>query len=221
MLFSTSCCDYRHKRRPPSVAKGWPASEIPAFFVMQVNYSVHTQDPVVHLSPRFTKLNHCFSMPFCRTFSKPGAHILRNRHHICSGLTFVWPRFHWCWIEPESPRSRACRMCVCAYATLKFSVPKSLCVTHGAPVDGVRVARITMKKIDTRTAHFLDCFQILHANKFRVRVIPPNSQPEYLSSEAIHTAMPMEAKLQPLVMLVHRPEVVDPRSIERTADKSV
>jgi len=89
-----------------------------------------------YLSPIFTMSYHRFCIPFCRSFSKPGTHILRNRDHICSGLILVWPRFHWCWIEPASAGSRACRMCVWAYATLKFSVPRSLCVTHGAPVYG-------------------------------------------------------------------------------------
>jgi len=33
--------------------------------------------------------------------------------------------------------------------------------------------------------------------------------------------MPMKAESQPLVMLVHRPEVVDPSHVERTTDKLV
>ena len=33
--------------------------------------------------------------------------------------------------------------------------------------------------------------------------------------------MPMKAEPQPLIMLVHRPEVVDPSCVERTTDKPV
>jgi len=94
-------------------------------------------------------LYHCHWMPLSRSLSNPGTHILRNRNHICSGLMFVWPHFHWCWIEPASVGSRECQMCVCAYATLKFSVPRSLCVMHGTPsmypLDSSTTTRNAMK----------------------------------------------------------------------------
>jgi len=96
-------------------------------------YLATTCNTVTHLSVMLTMSYHCRWMPLSRSFSNPGTHVLRNLAHICSGLMFVWPRFHWCWIEPASVGSRECRMCVCAYATRKFSVPRSLCVTHGAP----------------------------------------------------------------------------------------
>lgn len=88
----------------------------------------------MHLSVILMMLYHCRLMPLSKSFSNLGTYVLRNCAHICSGLMFVWPGFHWCWIEPASVRSRECQMCVCAYATLKFSVPRLLCVTHGAPM---------------------------------------------------------------------------------------
>ena len=87
-----------------------------------------------HLSPMLTTSYHPISTPFSRSFSKPGVQIRRKRAHICSGLMFECPAFHWCWIVPASEGSRVWRIYVCAYATLKFSVPRSLWVTHGAPM---------------------------------------------------------------------------------------
>ena len=86
-----------------------------------------------YLSATSSSSYHCWSMPFCRRLSKPGVHIRRNRDHICFGLMFECPCDHWCWIEPESEGSSLWRIWVWAHATSKFSVPRSLCVTHGAP----------------------------------------------------------------------------------------
>jgi hypothetical protein len=148
MPFWMSYCDCKHMYRPPFVAKGWPAIEIRAYFesipISALDARTENRSPT-HLSPMFTMSYQCFCMPVCKSFSKPGTHILWNRDHICSGLILVWPRFHWCWIEPASAGSRACWMCVCAYATLKFSVPRSLCVTHGAPAYGC-MCSVTTKK---------------------------------------------------------------------------
>ncbi len=87
-----------------------------------------------HLSPMLTMLYHPISIPFSRSSSKPGVQIRQKRAHICSGLMFECPAFHWCWIVPASEGSRVWCIYVCTYAMLKFSVPRSLWVTHGAPM---------------------------------------------------------------------------------------
>lgn len=51
-------------------------------------------------------------------------------------------------------------MYVCVYATWKFSVPRSLCVTHGAPTYS---SENVIKYID-RCTKLLDCFEVLCAD---------------------------------------------------------
>jgi len=87
-----------------------------------------------HLSLMLTMLYHPISTPFSRSSSKPGVQIWWKCTHICSGLMFKCPAFHWCWIVLVSEGSRVWHIYVCAYVMLKFSVPRSLWVTHGAPM---------------------------------------------------------------------------------------
>jgi len=65
----------------------------------------------------------------------------------------------------------------------------------------------------------LDGFEILCTDILRIRIVPPDGKPDNLASEPFYTAMPMKPKVQPLIMLVHGPEVIDPSCIESTTNK--
>jgi len=66
----------------------------------------------------------------------------------------------------------------------------------------------------------LDRLEILSTDILRIGVVPPDGQPDNLAGEPFYTTMPMEPKSQPLIMLVHCPEVVDPSCVESTTDKA-
>jgi len=54
-----------------------------------------------------------------------------------------------------------------------------------------------------------------------IRIVPPDGKPDNLVSEPLYAAMPIKPKLQPLIMPVHGPEVIDPSCIESTMNKAL
>jgi hypothetical protein len=69
------------------------------------------------------------------------------------------------------------------------------------------------------TTECSDRIEILCTDELRIQVGPPDYQPENLACEAIQATMPTETKMPPLVMLVHRPKVVDTSGIKSMPDE--
>ena len=72
-----------------------------------------------------------------------------------------------------------------------------------------------------RTTKCTDRIEILTTDKLRIRVSPPDYQPENFACEAIQATMPTQTKSPPLVMLVHCPKVVDASSIKSMPDEAL
>lgn len=113
-------------------------------------------------SVMLTTLYHCCWTPFSRSSSKLLVHVQWNRDHICSGLMFKWPRFQLCWIELEREGLSAWWMCMCAYATWKFSDPRSLWVTHSAPNYPSDMPQWRIKITETYHQKFWPPWDIVH-----------------------------------------------------------
>jgi len=175
-----------------------------------------------HLSVILTMSYHCCLRPLSRSHSKPGTHVLWNRDHICSSLIFLWPHFHWCWIESIRVWSRECWILYMCVHMLHWS---SQCLGHSVWCMAHLHIHQTIKIQECDKVHrhtkLLDCFEVLCADILWIWVVPPDSQPDYLASKAFYATMPMKAKPQPLIMLFHHPEVVDPSYIECMTDKLV
>ena len=72
-------------------------------------------------------------------------------------------------------------------------------------------------RIVKRSSKILNCLEILRANVLRMRVVPPNVQPKYLSAETVHATVPEQSKALPLVVSAHCPEVVHASGIGGTS----